>query len=63
MFRLKAKPGEKAEPWMLKKVTDEIADPENGDALVDEGTTSVASCGSSKGGGAWPAFFLARPPF
>ena len=25
MFRLKPKPGEKAEPWMLKKVTDEFA--------------------------------------
>jgi bifunctional non-homologous end joining protein LigD len=43
MFRLKPKPGEKAEPWMLKKVTDEFADPENGDALVDEGTTSVTT--------------------
>ena len=27
MFRLKGKPGEKAEPWMLKKVTDEFAEP------------------------------------
>ena len=26
MFRLKPKPGEKAEPWMLKKVTDDFAD-------------------------------------
>jgi hypothetical protein len=25
-----AAPGEKAEPWMLKKVTDEFADPEDG---------------------------------
>ncbi len=43
MFRLKGKPGEKAEPWMLKKVDDEQADPGNGDALVDQCTTSVAS--------------------
>ena len=27
MFRLKPKPGEKAEPWMLKKVTDDFAEP------------------------------------
>ena len=27
MFRLKGKPGEKGEPWMLKKVTDEFAEP------------------------------------
>jgi bifunctional non-homologous end joining protein LigD len=43
MFRLKPKPGEKAEPWMLKKVTDDFADPEDGDALVDNCVTSVAS--------------------
>src|SRR4051812_3554378 len=43
MFRLKPKPGEKAEPWMLKKVTDEFADPDNGDALVDNGVTSVTT--------------------
>jgi bifunctional non-homologous end joining protein LigD len=43
MFRLKPKSGEKAEPWMLKKVTDEFADPEDGDALVDNGVTSVAT--------------------
>jgi bifunctional non-homologous end joining protein LigD len=43
MFRLKPKPGEKAEPWMLKKVTDEFADPEQGDALVDECVTSVTT--------------------
>jgi len=43
MFRLKPKPGEKAEPWMLKKVTDEYADPDNGDALVDNGVTSVTT--------------------
>src|SRR3954451_25392345 len=43
MFRLKPRPGEKAEPWMLKKVTDEYADPENGDALVDNDVTSVTT--------------------
>ena len=36
MFRLKGRPGEKSEPWMLKKVTDDFANPESGDALVDE---------------------------
>jgi bifunctional non-homologous end joining protein LigD len=43
MFRLKPKPGEKAEPWMLKKVTDEHAEPEDGDALVDNCVTSVTT--------------------
>ncbi|HEY7960137.1 MAG TPA: DNA ligase D, partial [Sphingomicrobium sp.] len=43
MFRLKPKPGEKAEPWMLKKVTDEYADPENGDELIDDCVTSVTT--------------------
>ncbi len=43
MFRLKPKPGEKAQPWMLKKVTDEHANPEQGDALVDGHVTSVAT--------------------
>ena len=43
MFRLKPKPGEKAEPWMLKKVTDEYAEPDDGDALVDNATTSVTT--------------------
>ena len=43
MFRLKPRPGEKAEPWMLKKVTDEYADPEAGDALVDNCVTSVTT--------------------
>jgi len=41
MFRLKPKPGEKAEPWILKKVTDDYADPNEGDALVDNCVTSV----------------------
>jgi len=43
MFRLKPKPGEKAEPWMLNKVTDDYADPEDGDALVDNCVTSVTT--------------------
>jgi len=43
MFRLKPKPGEKAEPWMLKKVTDDYADPDDGDALVDNCVTSVTT--------------------
>jgi len=41
MFRLKPRHGEKAEPWMLKKVTDEVADAQDGDALVDNCVTSV----------------------
>ena len=43
MFRLKPKPGEKAEPWMLKKVTDDFARPDQGESLVDDCTTSVTS--------------------
>jgi bifunctional non-homologous end joining protein LigD len=43
MFRLKPRPGEKAEPWMLKKVTDDFAEPEDGDALVDNCVTSVTT--------------------
>jgi len=43
MFRLKPRPGEKAEPWMLKKVTDDFADPDDGDALVDNCVTSVTT--------------------
>ena len=43
MFRLKPKPGEKAQPWMLKKVTDEYADAQAGDALVDECVTSITT--------------------
>ena len=43
MFRLKPRPGEKAEPWMLKKVTDDFADPQDGDALVDNCVTSVTT--------------------
>jgi len=43
MFRLKPRPGEKAEPWMLKKVTDEFADAQDGDSLVDNCVTSVTT--------------------
>ncbi|MFC7536535.1 DNA ligase D [Sphingomonas sp. GCM10030256] len=43
MFRMKPKPGEKAEPWMLKKVTDEEAKPDEGDALVEQCLTSVTT--------------------
>jgi bifunctional non-homologous end joining protein LigD len=43
MFKLKPRPGEKAEPWMLKKVTDEFANEQQGDALVDECVTSVTT--------------------
>ena len=43
MFRLKPRPGEKAEPWMLKKVTDDFAKPQEGDALVEECVTSVTT--------------------
>nr|WP_314442514.1 DNA ligase D [uncultured Sphingomonas sp.] len=43
MFRLKGKPGEKGEAWMLKKVTDDAAKPDEGDALVDQCLTSVTT--------------------
>jgi len=43
MFRLKGRPGDRQEPWMLKKVTDEYAKPDEGDALVEEGVTSVTT--------------------
>ena len=43
LFRLSPRPGERGEPWMLKKVTDEYSDAENGNELVDEGTTSVTT--------------------
>src|SRR3954452_7979137 len=43
LFRLNPRPGERGEPWMLKKVSDEYADPDNGNELVDEGTTSVTT--------------------
>src|SRR4051794_7601772 len=43
LFRLSPRPGEKGQPWMLKKVTDEYADPDHGDALVENGVTSVTT--------------------
>jgi bifunctional non-homologous end joining protein LigD len=43
LFRLSPRAGERGEPWMLKKVTDQYADPENGDALVDNDVTSVTT--------------------
>ena len=43
MFKMKGRPGDKSEPWMLKKVTDAFADPEHGDALVDTHVTSVTT--------------------
>ena len=36
-------PGEKGENWMLKKVTDEFAEPDEGDALVEQCVTSVTT--------------------
>jgi bifunctional non-homologous end joining protein LigD len=43
LFRLNPRPGERGEPWMLKKVSDEFADADNGNELVDEATTSVTT--------------------
>src|SRR5678815_2114356 len=43
LFRLNPRPGEKGEPWMLKKVTDDFADAGDGDALVDNCVTSVTT--------------------
>jgi bifunctional non-homologous end joining protein LigD len=43
MFRLKGREGERGEPWMLKKVTDDFAKPEEGDALIQDCVTSVTS--------------------
>ena len=43
MFRLKPRRGEKRESWMLKKVTDDFANAEDGDELVDEFVTSVTT--------------------
>ena len=43
LFRLNPRKGEHGEPWMLKKVTDEYADPDNGDELVDDCVTSVTT--------------------
>jgi bifunctional non-homologous end joining protein LigD len=43
MFRLKPRKNETRESWMLKKVDDQYADPEDGDELVDDCTTSVTT--------------------
>jgi bifunctional non-homologous end joining protein LigD len=43
MFRLKPKKPSDRESWMLKKVDDEYAEPEDGDELVDDCTTSVTT--------------------
>ncbi len=43
MFRLKPRPGERQEPWMLKKVDDEFARADEGEALVEQCLTSVTS--------------------
>lgn len=43
MFRLKGRPGERQEPWMLKKVDDDFARPEEGEALVEHCVTSVTT--------------------
>ena len=79
MFRLKGKPGERGENWMLKKVTDGQAG-DNGEALVEEGLTSVttgrsmaeiaagadvweSSKGGKKGGRTKKAAVALPPPF
>jgi bifunctional non-homologous end joining protein LigD len=41
MFRLKGRPGERGENWMLKKVDDQFTGP--GEALVEQGVTSVTT--------------------
>lgn len=41
LIRLKPRPGEKRENWLLRKVTDAFA--EEGDALVEQALTSVAT--------------------
>jgi bifunctional non-homologous end joining protein LigD len=43
MFRLKGRPGERQEPWMLKKVDDDFAKPDEGEALVEQCVTSVTT--------------------
>src|SRR4028118_2243225 len=43
MFRLKGKPGDKAEAWRLKKVTDDAAKPDDGEALGGQCLTSVTT--------------------
>jgi bifunctional non-homologous end joining protein LigD len=43
MFRLKGRSGDRQEPWMLKKVDDDYARPGEGEALVEDCLTSVAT--------------------
>ena len=43
MFRLKPRDGDAREIWMLKKLKDIYAKPENGEALVDDCVTSVTT--------------------
>ena len=43
MFRLNPKKGERGEPWMLKKMTDDFARPDEGDSLVEDGVTSITT--------------------
>ena len=43
MFRLKPRQCERQEPWMLKKVDDEYARPDEGEALVEHCVTSVTT--------------------
>jgi bifunctional non-homologous end joining protein LigD len=43
MFRLKPRKPSDRESWMLKKVDDQYAEPEDGDELVDDCTTSITT--------------------
>jgi bifunctional non-homologous end joining protein LigD len=43
MFRLKGRAGDRQDPWMLKKVDDQYARPGEGEALVENCLTSVAT--------------------
>jgi bifunctional non-homologous end joining protein LigD len=43
MVRLKPRKASDRESWMLKKVDDQYAEPDNGDELVDDCTTSVTT--------------------
>ncbi len=43
MFRLKPRKPSDRESWMLKKVDDKFAEPEHGDELVEDCTTSVTT--------------------
>jgi bifunctional non-homologous end joining protein LigD len=43
MFRLKGRPGDRQEPWMLKKVDDQFARPDEGEALVEQCVSSVTT--------------------